>query len=582
MTQLFRLTLDGVDITDKVSKCHITNTMNRAYSVATFSYHIADVTLLDKPIFIEYGSSTFTGFVFTTSKIAEETLNIECRTNGAKLTQPYSPSKVILEEATTTHELAALYASQSGVNIHIDTEDINFGGSYQRNGTPINALTNAANITGAEIWEDELGIRIEPNKAIDSDGFILTSNDIFDFVPSSRSVYNNGVGFITICNRGSESTDIISQNGIYAEIDECSGEVFVYPNPYGEIEEVTGIPVLTPAIIERKEDFNLLDEVVINLEGAISEIISITLNGTPITNHNFVVDNNIIYFETLQRGTLTVVYNAKCFRGYANIAQTPIGRSMSFDMFYLDQGLRFFEFLEEDCLNLASDGDMTCLAPGEMYYNHGFDIWTIGGDPEFTFYANNVPVIRSVDTVAMDYISIEEATLEPDGTGWKYKARFPIAGNECAESSSVDVPFTIDGDYFKFTTYYPIVKISYSTPASRHFVMFGKVDHATISMVIRNKNTDTVCEYIIDSQIDCEVGQTVPVDLNSQLGTAPANFVGLTLNIRTPSGSSITGTVDCFGIVDVLVSIDGKYVIDTSGIRGTTKRSVILTSNTGA
>ena len=154
MTQLFNLSVGGVDITDRHVRSSISEAMNRVYDVATVVIDATSDAILESEIIINYGGKTFTGFIYAVNKIGKNTLQLECRTNSAKLTEPYSPRETVFDDATTSTELCALYAASQNVPITLTSEALNFGGSYERNGTMLSALQTVANITGAEYYDD--------------------------------------------------------------------------------------------------------------------------------------------------------------------------------------------------------------------------------------------------------------------------------------------------------------------------------------------------------------------------------------------------------------------------------------------
>ncbi len=581
MTQIFNVSIDGVDVTHEKSTCTVSEEVNRIYDVATVTIKKTDDAIMGKEMIINYGDKTFTGFVYSSRKTGKNMLRVEARTYSAKLTEPYSPHEKTVDDATTSHELCALYASESGVPISISAVDLDFGGSYERNGTMLSALLNIASATGAEYYEQNGTVVIEPNKAIDSEGVVIPESDIFDFVEAGESVYNKGVGFVTVQNGGDDSSDVISKNSIYAEIDECSGEVFIFTNPFGEAEYTTGLSSLRSVLTERKEDRGLLDEDVVRLDGAIESIVSVKLNGSEISDYGFEQGHNVLYFSTLMRGTLDVTYSAYAYSGYCNISTTPIGRFISFDVYYLDQALKFQGFLSPNCGNASTDGDITCIVPSEMYYNAGFDMWTIGGDPEFSFYNRSDEIYREVTSTAGSYTSVENATLEETVSGYRYRTRYDLDTALGARSAGVDVNYTTssdaDGYYFEFTQYYPKLSVSYETDATMHHVEFEKIQDGDITMAIKNKNTDQVCEYDLDDKIPCELDREVPVDIATEIGVDVTKMRGVTVTYLDPTGDSHSEVIDDFGFINVYVFIDGDYVIDTSSVKKRT--SVTLTSN---
>lgn len=609
INQTFIVSLGAENKTVKVDQCRISEMVNRFYDVATFTLDYEPP--LETAVTIVFGDRTFTGSIYATTKVNKGTYSIECRTGGAKLTEPNSPYEETYDQATTSHDLCAEYATKTGLTITNTAYNLDFGGSYQRTGTMLNALTNIANVTGAEFWDNWDGIIIAPNKAIDSYGTQIKDEEIIDFAITKDTVYNKGVGSIIVRNGGSLSNDIISINGLYAEIDECTAETFIYPNPYGVIESTSGLSPLIPIIQDRSETQSILDVDTLRLNAPISSITNVMLNGIEITDFNFVADHNVIYFNSLKRGTLTVNYMAKGYRGYANISTTPLGRFITFDVYYLDQILSFQSFLSEDCSTLGStDGDMTCIMPREVYYHKGIEFWTIGGSPEFAIYSNSIELDQSqilvdgdtlvppIVSVAFQYVSVEDVTLEPkDGGGYRYRTRYAVdALNRYARSAGTDVSFTIVHDtadgaddwYFEFTQYYPALVVSYETPSMKHNLRFDNIDGVMITLVVRNTNTDQVCEYELDGingddmySIPCLLDQFVPVDVASALGVEVSQASGKSIPYQNPNHAESNVTVDAFGVVKIWVDMDGAYVIDTSTIKNRTTVTLIANVNGG-
>lgn len=584
MTQLFNVSINSV--LKNVKVCDISKQIDRMYNTASFQLDEEPVDGSD--VIINYGDKTFTGFVFKTTQIDSYLYTIECRTHSATLTEPYSPYTEQYDEAETSHDLCALYETQTGIPINITAEEVFFGGSYSRKGTIVQALTNVASTTGAEFWFDDTSVQIQPNKYIDGMGVVIPRTDIFDYVALSKSVYNKGVGFITIRNGGSETSDVISKNLIYAEVNECTGELFAYTNPFGELEYTKGTGSFTQVNIDRSETFSLLDQDMITLDGAISTVSNITLNGSVISDYDFEVGHNVIWFTTLKRGQLIVTYTASAYKSFANITVTPIGRFVSFDLFYLDQILKFQSFLSEGCSNVSSDGYMSCIVPDVMIYPKGFDVTTIGGTPSFKFFNKNVEIIRGVTTVSRDYVAVEEATLEVIDTYYRYTTRYPYSSVEAVESSGVSIPYTlsndVDGYYINLAVYYPNVKVSYNTDSLLHTIKFTDIPNGEITMVITNDDTNESCEYDILGidmtdldQIPCEWDQWIPVDVAGELSMEITDVKGKILTVKKPDNSTHQRTVDTYGILKIWVDMDGEYFIDTTSLKPRT--SITLVSN---
>ena len=583
MTQLFTLSIDG-ELQEGISPT-ISKSINRFYNVATFSLDWEP--LPKQEVIINYGDESFKGFVYAVRKTARKLWTVECRTNTAKLTEPFSSNDNTFEAAVTSYELCDLYEQETGIQIINTCQDLDFGGSYERSGTYLTALANIASVSGAEYWEDNNVIHIAPNKPIDSDGVLLSDGEYFDFEESSKSVYNKGVGVVIVRNGGSTSDDILSKNIINAEIDECTGNTFIYPNPIGEIEEAKGIHiregVLKKHIVEEE---SVTDQSVLVLKAAIHSVSAVKLNGITVTDYEFAQGHNIIMFLTPQRGTLSVHYEGYYYSASPVIQSLPMGRFMTFDLFYLDQVLIFQGFLLDNCGEdggggISTNGHMTCITPDEMMYPKGFDVWTIGGRPDFRFFDKGVEILRNVTSTQGMYVSIEEANLESvTGGTYRYRTNYVIDNALAARSYGSDVPYTIsnDGDdwYFEFSDYYPHIKVSYETPALKTHVQFPNISDGEIVMVIADLDTFDVCEYDLTGNdidkttgIPCELPASVPINIAQEIGMPVADIMG-----RTVTWSGIaTGSaqVDAMGMIHIYVTQNGDVEIDTSGLKARTK-----------
>jgi hypothetical protein len=126
--------------------------------------------------------------------------------------------------------------------------------------------------------------------------------------------------------------------------------------------------------------------------------------------------------------------------------------------------------------------------------------------------------------------------------------------------------------------------VSYDVPAKEHYVQFLDIPNTLVSMVIRNVNTDQVCEYEIGgidrsdlSTIPCTLGQNIPVNVASQLGLQVVDVSGVELTWIRPNLATGTGTVDDFGYLEIYADIDGDYIVDTSSLRPRT--TITMTAN---
>ncbi len=596
MTQLFTVHLDGVDITDRVVDCSISEELQRFYNTISFTLEEAEDIILDTEVIIVYGDKTITGFIYSSVKSTRKLFMITARTSGSKLTEPYTPSATKVETALTSHELSALYSAEIGVPISHTAGDLDFGGSYERTGTELEALTTIANITGALYYHKGDTIYIEPNVGITDSGIIVADSEVMDFIPIARSVYNKGIGYIIVRNGGMLSADIISENQIYVEIEECEGSVVIFPNPYGVVELSSGLGSSTPANVIMSEEIDVTEEDVIRLKGAIHSITSVKLNGTIISSYNFEVGHNVLFFTNRQIGTLTIDYVAEAYRSTCNISQTPMGRFFYLDLFYLDQELKYQGFLmtEDECSIVGdTDGSMTVIVPSPMNYVVGYSFWTIGGNPSFRFYNRATEITRTVTAEAGDYIGRENLSLDVhDGGGYISTTSYEIStvtsvtsGGVSGTKQGVSISYNlidVDGEQrVHFDDYYPAVEIVYTASAQRWGVQFALIEDSVgdIRMVVINNDTYRAFEYDLTETDPCLLNQDYYIDIAGSLGVELFEVVGSAVTYTSPSGGITATSVGSDGRATIGVTTDGEYVIDTKNILP--RSTVTLTMQTG-
>ena len=468
----------------------------------------------------------------------------------------------------------------TGVPIVNTAVNLDFGGSYQRRGTILSALQNIAAISGAEFYEEDGRVFIVPNKAITQEGVIVSDSEIFDFVSYSTGVYNKGVGFVIVQNGGTPLGDVIAPNKIYAEVNECNADILVFCSPKGDLEHSKGISTLTDVLVDRREERSMLDDDMFMLDASISSIVKITLNGIEITDYNFKVEYNTVYFNETKRGTLEVVYVAYGQKGVLNVSNTPMGRFASFDLYYLDQIAQFQGFFSPNCTNTVNDGDMTIVTEKDLFYNKGFNVWTIGGEPSFFFYNRNILLgSLGVTSTSSDYISVEKANLDVDNT---YTTRYVVKAVLGVRSKNVDIPYTFANGKITLTRYYPDVEVSYTTASKKHFVKFSEIPNSEIIMSIKNENTGIRKDFPLSLGENCKLPQLYTIDIGEELGLEPTTIHGVSLAVHVEEILYEYVVIDNFGKVKINVTANGKYVIDTTVLKDSPKIILTVDTNKGS
>lgn len=582
------------NITSKVKSLSINVTINRGYSVCTMevSDSLLEEMIRGDQIRVELDTTDvhFLGFIYSTDRVDDNLYRVTCRSESAKLYEPFS-SKGGIDDATSLEELASLYSADGSYVYLFNTAPVNFGGSYERTGTKGAALESLCHISGAEFYPFSDLLIIEPDKPVKqglgpfSDKTVALQ-DVFDYVAYESTIYNDNVGYVTIQDNGSEGDVVeIAKNHIYCEIDECSGAMDVYTIPFGEIDKALGATVSIDRVKKsRAETYTLTSELYITLSAVPESVSTVTVNGAEVTGWSF--EQNILKFSSEISGSVTVIYDAFCYTGKADVSNTPMGRFIAFKMFYLDQFLAFQAFLHCDSEpgnhhGVQSGENMTCITPSEMFYPRGFDVWTMGGSPEFTFYNGPTKLNISVQTEAKDYISVERGTMAKDGQNrWIYETRYHIKTGLAAKSAGADINYSIDGDMFVFDNYAPSLEVTYSADAQKTLVKFDDIPGAAITMTIRDTTSDDICEYSLEGvnhddidRIPCVLPQTVPIDVAGQTGLPVADIAGKTIPVQSPSGDITSKNINQQGRIYIDATENGDYVMNITNITAGTPRN---------
>jgi hypothetical protein len=581
MTQLFKISIDGVDKTKHVHNTSISRTINRFYDVATFTIDYRPDTM--DIVKIESGIGVFDGFIYSCNRTGnygehdkkyDIQYRVECRTQGAFLTEPFVPStEIAIDPAKTSHALCAYYANTFGIPIVITAIDLYFGGNYERTGTPLQALATIAAVTGAEYWWDGTSIRIEPNKPITSPGIEMKPTDVFNYIPNHDTIHNEGIGTI-IVGAVTGSSTITTSIKCAHEVDPCSDRVVLRIVPHDTFDSAKGIAGIT----EIKDDLaysQLVSSVQsITVDAQINKIHSITVDGARVSDYEFLYDT--VTFSSPVRGRVNISYNALGYAGTIEEFMVEDERRYRIDVHY------------GDCDTYSADGVLSCngdnrdgekecgcswiMTPKKMNYFAGFTFKSIGCIPTIYFtdgihnYSGNV-VTASISIARVDDAILSAYTGAPSEDHRRYKLRNTPVSIEEVKSLGIDVSYTQSGDYVLFDKHYESVKIGYTTAGHSHTVKFTHAVRADLTMVVNECEYEIGGENSLDSgSVPCTAGQRVPVDIVNELGCGINAARGRTVIVTDPNGIPVTKTVSSIGFIYIHNVIAGVYNINTSSI----------------
>lgn len=584
MNQVFRIEIDGVDVTDyHTGTASISRAVGRFYNTAKFiitDENIANNSML-KDMQIFYGDSVFSGFIFSISKNSKLEYEFLCRTYGAKLTEPFSPNASVIENAALASELCSIYANDINYPISYNLVDLDFSGNYSREGTKISALTNIANVLGADYYDNGSGIIIEANKPVGDEDVSISVYDYFDFAKVGKNVLTNGVGEITISTADVVSKDIVSNNSITLDIfDDLTARV--YTNPKGLVTDYKGLDIeQVTSSIEMNETVSVSSDYSIELKAPIKSVQVVKLNGIEITDYNFQDGHNVLYFNTPKRGVIDVSYTGYYQRANVHALLTPLGYFYAVDLYYLDQELSG-EGIIKYLSNAVTVGEMTIFTPTTMNIARGYDIWVYGGVPRVELYANGDKFYQLDAYEEVPHIQTIDVTLEPDGLGG-YTFRIPHKNPtvELVQSYGKDISYTtstLDGYVtLKFSQYYAKIKCTYTVDTRKFTIPPTFVDGDIIMRVV-NLNDDRFMEFTIEnidwndlSTFPCMLNQMIPINVAQELNLDVNYVAGIQLTVTHPDGKTISQpTVDVNGYLKIFVTENGDYVVNASPVYGTT------------
>lgn len=574
MTQVFRVELDGVDITDFVETTTITEKIQTMYNIAKLTISEYRHEIVGRNINIYYGDKTFSGFVHEVDDKSKLLISAICRSQGAKLDEPFSQRLKVTEDANTASELCSLYTSTYGVPISYQAHDFSFGGSYERDGTALHALIGLAEVTGAEYYDTGTGIVIAPKKSVTSGNLIIEDHDCFNYIGEDLNMESGNIGLVTIKNMDYTEDEVL--NKITVDIDEETGFSSIYTSPKSVIpftNIVGGTYKDTLSIVALRHEEVVVNKVSITTKGVVSSVVKVTLNGVTITNYSFNEDYNKIIFTEPLRGELVIDYISLSQDGSVSTSSTPLGEFFTLDISYLDQVVSTQGFIKNKT-SLFYGSNMIVEVENNANAVSGFKVRTIGGEPNLKLYLNGSLLPQRFPVVPnSSYIKTETLSLVPYGDGYRGAVDLPANefllttsyGNEITYGTMVE-----DGvSYFTFSDYVPKVEGTYKVIVSEHYVKIAETTGEAYLTVTDLTNDEVIGfdiampDYTDLDQIPCELNQTIYINISEETGFSSNDVSGKTLDVITPNGVLLKIPVRVDGKIPINVNMNGEYKIYT-------------------
>ncbi|MFA6691658.1 MAG: hypothetical protein WCR98_06745 [Saccharofermentanales bacterium] len=562
MTQQFGTQINGQTVT--VESMTLSCAVGRMYDVCTFTTDIEPIK--GQTVTAIIADTTFSGEIDTINKKSEVLYEVIARSSGAKLYEPYSEKTVKLENATTSAELFAQYASETGVDILDTTAEIDFYGNFERNGTHATAIEAVASVTGAEIYTDGVSVFVSQNKPIDNMGEYIEENEIFYFSEISDTSDGGLIGAIDINNGGETSSQqdtSISSNAIKTEINKSTGELIIYVSPNGGLDSYSGIGEPRDIVKKMNEKIGADDTSSIELTGPIKSIDAVKVNGAKITNYDYQDGINIINFRSTITGFLDISYNAYAKKTFVTTKKTPDGLFYDYDLVYRDQKASGYGFIAESAINSIACNIISDGASDNVFYaqtnNLSIDVTHNGEPADFTVDVTHAGINHAED------VSFEAV----DGVGdnvffprFKYTGSIDVSGNSGSYTET-----TIGGrQAIIFASADPNTKVAYEMDGYRYEVDSSPEDGDYVYITLCGDGGYGYT-YSDDDPASCSFPMAVTVDVPYELGVSVNAVVGISMPAQDALGNSYGAlTSDRFGIATLNVNTDGRYKIDTDAI----------------
>jgi hypothetical protein len=263
----------------------------------------------------------FNGYITSSRRTSRGSYSYECRSITSIIATPFmSDRSYKIERGSTSHELFNRWAAENGVNIEYGQVEIDFNTRFTRNGTIADAILGIAAITKADVWVDKDDtIQIQPKPYIASKiNPIIETHEIIDFIPLGQSITPKLVNTIYI-----QTKDYGTLCDIQVRPDTGIGFMKI-SSRYMDKPTVTSGTIAGDISTETFTESGEVHANEVIVRGAISDILSITLNGNQLNYHD-VIDNTIIFTNVID-GFYEISYRSY---GYA-INAKRVGDSWTF------------------------------------------------------------------------------------------------------------------------------------------------------------------------------------------------------------------------------------------------------------
>ncbi len=335
------LTLFGHDITGRVESVTLDKTLNRLYHTATIELSQAVLIgcVVDNciggncmetpdqirqavinsslPMVLQIGSDTYRLYVIEVEKDHRENYTLLARTKGTFLAKPFKQKQTISGQGTSVRIMEDLL-DEVGLSYLITTAPYQFkGGNFEMEGADYaDAVERLCGVTGANFYQVGESVHITPAFRIPQSAtpvisFSTTGNEVTDIRYSERNSVDELINNVII---NPQYVDIFSipKITLVNDTEYCEFDLLFNPT-FDTIEEVQhqlGSIQITQKYFT--EEYQLANTRLIETNGGILAISSLSINGTNVTEYTFEPTHNMIVLPAPRTGACKVSYLTKC------------------------------------------------------------------------------------------------------------------------------------------------------------------------------------------------------------------------------------------------------------------------------
>lgn len=594
--------LNGVDISSYVTDAEIIRENHKAYSTLSMSmmgYEIDKTFIRNKDIrlVVTIGTMVYSFILFDVDRDYKGKYEIIAKTQGCLLDYPFSAKINDLFSGSGNQIIAELCSEISHYNA---LPDFNFyEGSFTMEGSKIEGIDSLVAVSGGTYYEvnDHLifveHLRVNPSA---TPKFIFT-----DEILTSK-VYSDNYSGSPLVNKvvfNANEEDILSEPLITMVTNEdCSRPYFMFnPTPDNIINITSNLGTMYFSFKEIlvQETFNAN---FLRVNGGIDSIKQITLNGVVVsdTTYQFVQGQNVILFDDVLNGIITVTYISKVIQMYQYNGKFDFEtRSNIYNVQYLNQILDISIDVCADVLDMGGLNNNTIELVGEgMSLDTPTQFDVIGTINNISFVSNPsaVPTVVNgyyaygdFDTTFMLGITVEvglsvqksfSATME------NLTANYTDAGVDVfgfytsndieiseAMIGSVIVPLTkydAGGYYIYYTTQSRFLNLSitctYTAIVDRYTIPAVGATNTVRNIDFYNDNGVSTFEYPENDEGTCLLPTTRLIDVASLLDTEAHKVAG---KVVTYKGTNYT--IASNGTFLVYLTTAEKVIVDCGHIK---------------